>query len=110
MRHLKWHVALGALVLGLAWVMTAHALAAEAPTVGIKEFKYEPPVITVRVGAKVTWVNHDEETHTVTSATGTFSSLGLSHGERFAQTFTRPGTYPYFCALHPYMKATVVVK
>jgi len=88
----------------------AHALAATPPTIGIKEFKYGPPMLTVPVGTTVTWVNHDEEPHTVTSGTGAFSSAGLVHEDTFVQTFTKPGTYQYFCAIHPYMKGTLVVK
>ena len=84
--------------------------AAPSPSIQIGDFKFTPPILTVRMGTTVTWTNRDEETHTVTSATGAFGSTGLSHDETFAQTFTRPGTYQYFCALHPHMKATVVVK
>ena len=97
---------------GLAAVLVAasHAPAARPVRVDIKDFKYGPPQITVPVGEKVTWTNHDEETHTITSATGAFSSTGLGHDETYTQTFTKPGTYAYFCALHPQMRATVVVR
>ena len=94
----------------VAWLAGAHALAATAPTVGIKEFKYAPTALTVSLGTTVTWVNHDEEPHTVTSASGAFASSGLVKDDSFAQTFTKRGTYQYFCALHPHMKATVVVR
>jgi len=62
------------------------------------------------VGTTVTWVNHDEEPHTVTSGTGAFSSAGLVNDDTFVRTFTKPGTYQYFCAIHPYMKGTLVGK
>ena len=78
--------------------------------VEIKDFKFQPSSITVAAGTTVTWVNDDDEPHTITSATGAFGSAGLSHDETFAQTFARPGTYAYFCALHPQMRATVVVR
>ena|SRR2546425_12610251 len=99
-------------VCGLATALLAasHAPASSAANVGIKAFKYAPPMLTVPVGTTVTWTNHDEDPHTVTSATGAFTSAGLSNEETFAQTFTRPGTYQYFCALHPHMRATVVVE
>ena len=61
-------------------------------------------------GETVTWVNHDEETHTVTSTAGKFSSPALEADQTFSHTFGEPGTYTYVCALHPYMRATVVVK
>jgi plastocyanin len=97
-----------ALALTLA---AASLVGAAAPArVDIKDFKYGPARLTVAAGTRVTWTNHDEEPHTITSASGAFSSTGLSHDDTFSQTFTRPGTYAYFCALHPQMKATVVVR
>src|SRR5215475_7361396 len=98
----------------LANVHTAPSPAHAAPTrpvsITITEFTFTPPVLTVPVGTTVTWVNRDEEPHTVTSTTGGFGSAGLANEETFAQQFTHPGTYTYFCALHPHMRATVVVK
>jgi plastocyanin len=105
----RWRAAFVA-GLALAALMTAHASASSPVAVGIKEFAFEPATLTVPVGTTVTWTNHDEEPHTVTSATGAFRSAGLSNEDTFSQTFTHPGTYQYFCALHPHMKATVVVK
>ena len=96
--------------LALAALMAGHASASSPVAVGIEEFTFAPARLTVPVGTTVRWTNHDEEPHTVTSATGAFSSVGLSNEDTFSQTFTHPGTYQYFCALHPHMKATVVVK
>jgi len=64
----------------------------------------------VPVGTTVTWTNEDDMVHTVTSTTKVFSSSELNTGQSFSYTFTTPGTYPYFCALHPRMTATVIVK
>ena len=94
----------------LAGLTAAHGAERSAVSVAVQEFKFAPPVLTVRAGTTVTWTNHDEETHTVTSATGAFASAGLGHEEGFSQTFTRPGRYEYFCALHPHMKAAVIVQ
>jgi plastocyanin len=109
-RALAWYrralVAAGAMAL----LIGAHALATTPPTIEIKGFKYGPPILSVPVGTTLTWINHDEEPHTVTSATGAFSSAGLVNDDTFVQTFTKPGTYQYFCKIHPYMKGTVVVK
>jgi len=101
-----------ALMIGLALAGTTagHALAARSVTVGIKEFKFAPAALEVHPGTTVTWTNRDEETHTITSTTGAFASAGLGNDETFSQTFSKPGTYEYFCALHPKMRATVVVK
>ena len=107
----RWSLG-AAMVVGLTLaVLDIGAASAASPVVvDITEFTFAPAALTVPVGTKVTWTNHDEEPHTITSATGAFSSTGLSHEETFAQTFTRPGTYQYFCALHPHMKATVTVQ
>jgi plastocyanin len=101
---------LGGGVLAVALVTADHSRGATGPAIGIKDFTYSPLTLTVPAGTTVTWVNHDEETHTVTSATSAFTSAGLGNDEAFAQTFVRPGVYAYFCALHPHMRATVVVK
>ena len=109
MKNPKWRaVVLAGLV--VAGLTVTDAGAASSAAVGIKEFTFTPPALTVPVGTTVTWINHDEEPHTITSANGSFGSTGLSHEETFAQTFTRPGRYEYYCALHPHMKATVIVK
>jgi plastocyanin len=79
-------------------------------SVDIKDSRYLPATITVPVGTAVRWTNHDEETHTVTSTTGAFGSLGLDLDETFTHTFTVPGTYPYACDLHPFMSGTIVVE
>jgi plastocyanin len=109
MKNHSWKVVI---VVGivLAGLTAAHAAERSSAAIGVQEFKFAPSVLTVRVGTTVTWTNHDEETHTITSATGAFASAGLGHEEGFSQIFTRPGRYEYFCALHPNMKATVIVR
>lgn len=105
-------LAVAGLLAGLlvALIAADHASASTAAIVSIEHFAFAPSVLTVPLGTTVTWTNHDEETHTVTSVAGTFGSAGLDMDETFSQTFTKPGTYSYFCALHPRMRATVVVK
>jgi len=101
---------------GFLTVMLAMALAlaavadAATPRVQIKEFKFVPALLTVPVGATVTWTNGDEEAHTVTATDRAYTSTGLEAKETYTHRFTTPGTYTYFCALHPHMTATVVVK
>jgi plastocyanin len=80
------------------------------PRIEIKEHKYSPATLTVQVGTTVTWVNHDDDVHTVTSSAQAFTSRGIDTDETFTYTFTKPGTYAYFCSLHPLMTATIVVK
>ena len=83
---------------------------ADGPQVRIEEFHFTPATLTVPVGTTVTWTNNDGTLHTVTSATKVFTSAGLDDGGAFSYTFTSPGTYSYFCKLHPHMTGTIVVK
>ena len=84
--------------------------AATAPQVTVEQATFGPATLTIHVGATVTWVNHDSDLHTVTSTQGLFASPGLDSGDTFAYRFTTPGTYPYFCAVHPHMKGTIIVQ
>ncbi len=85
-------------------------VAATAPQVTLEHATFGPAAVTISVGTIVTWVNNDGDLHTVTSSQGLFASPGLDPGDTFAHRFTAPGTYPYFCALHPHMKGTIVVQ
>lgn len=105
-----WGPILIAVALVAAGLPAGDVSAGNPATVSINEFAFTPSVLTVPAGTKVTWTNHDEEPHTITSADGAFGSSGLSHDEGFSQTFARPGRYEYYCALHPHMKATVIVR
>lgn len=84
--------------------------ASKAYDVEIKDFAFSPATLTVPVGAKITWVNKDEEPHTVVSTSDAFKSKALDTDEQFSFTFAKPGTYKYFCSVHPKMVATVVVE
>jgi len=91
-------------------VRAATASDAGTPQILIRNFRFEPTTLEVPVGVSVTWVNQDEEIHTVTSTQGLFISPGLDGDEHFSFRFEKPGTYEYRCALHPQMKGTVVVR
>ena len=79
--------------------------------VGIRNFHFEPMQLVVPAGATVTWTNHDEEPHVVTSAGNQFkSSPALDTDDHYSAVFTKPGTYAYYCSIHPQMTATIVVK
>jgi plastocyanin len=90
--------------------VAAAAPEAAGPRVEIKHHQYVPATLTVPVGTTVTWINRDDDVHTVISTAEKFRSRGMDTDERFSQTFTAPGTYEYFCTLHPLMKAKVIVK
>ena len=64
----------------------------------------------MQAGTTVTWINADDAPHTVVSSTKLFKSSALDTEDKFSFTFTTPGTYEYFCSLHPHMTGTVVVE
>jgi plastocyanin len=68
--------------------------------------------LTVAPGTTVTWVNRDEEPHTVVSADKAlrFKSQALDTNDKFSFVFDKPGTYQYFCSVHSHMVGTIVVK
>ena len=81
-----------------------------AATVTLIDESYQPPALEVAVGATVTWENIDgDDDHTVTSTDGAFNSGVLPAGSAFEYSFDAPGTYPYFCAIHPEMEGTITV-
>ena len=77
----------------------------------IKDFHFSPETLTVRSGEKVTWINRDEEPHTVVSVEKQFKkSTALDTDQEFTITAGAPGTYTYFCSVHPKMTGTIVVE
>ncbi|WP_333678168.1 cupredoxin family copper-binding protein [Dyella sp.] len=79
--------------------------------VTIEKFAFQPKELSVPVGTKVVWTNKDEEPHTVTSPGEQFkSSKALDGGDTYSVTFSKPGTYTYFCTVHPFMTGTITVK
>jgi len=80
--------------------------------VKIDNFSFGPATITVAVGTTVTWTNRDDIPHTVVSADDprAFKSKVMDTDEKFSFTFTKAGTFPYFCSVHPKMTGTVVVQ
>ena len=88
-----------------------------APNPGLQQividnFTFSPAKLTVAVGSQVTWVNHDDVPHTVTSTAKPklFDSGTMDTDDQFSHVFAAPGTYNYFCAVHPHMTAQIIVK
>ena len=98
-----------AVAMALLWT-AAGAGAAEPAQIEVKDFMFAPTTLTVSVGTQVTWVNKDDEPHTVVSDTGTFRSGAMDTNESFSFKFDKPGTYHFTCSIHPRMVGTVVVK
>lgn len=96
--------------LAVAPQLSANPQQAATAEVKIDNFSFGPATLTVAPGTTVTWVNRDDIPHTVVSTDSVFKSKVMDTDEKFSYTFTKPGTYPYFCSIHPKMTATVVVK
>jgi len=120
MKKVKW-------IFGLATiVLTAFALTAGTSTIlagspggnpaggaaiKIDNFSFGPATITIPAGSTVTWTNNDDVPHVVTSDDNKmFKSKALDTDDHFSFTFTKPGTYNYYCAIHPKMTAKIVVQ
>ena len=97
-----------ALALTLASAQNAHSAA--PATITIDNFTFGPQQLDIGVGTTVTWVNHDDIPHSVVNGGKAFRSKALDTDESYSFTFTTPGTFDYFCGLHPHMVGKVVVK
>ncbi|HET9394009.1 MAG TPA: cupredoxin family copper-binding protein [Candidatus Rubrimentiphilum sp.] len=104
------------LMLSVAAAVSLVSVAAVSPampaahTVQIKGFAFAPKSLTINAGETVKFVNDDSEAHTVVADKGAFSSGGLDTNDSWSVRLQKPGTYTYFCSLHPYMKGTIVVQ
>jgi plastocyanin len=120
MKRIKWILGLAAMMVAAFALTTATrpSLAkstgdkpASGATVKIDNFSFGPAEITVPAGTTVTWTNNDDVPHVVTSDDNKmFKSKALDTDDRFSFTFTKPGTYNYYCAIHPKMTAKIVVQ
>jgi plastocyanin len=105
---------LGVLGLGVGQKSSAALAQDKASTAEVKidNFSFGPASLTVAVGTTVIWTNRDDIPHTVVSTDDpkTFKSKVLDTDERFSFTFTKAGTYAYFCSVHPKMTGKVIVQ
>jgi plastocyanin len=86
------------------------APAEQADRIIVSDFMFQPTTLTIKAGSTVTWVNMDDEPHTIVSATGLFRSAALDTQETFSFKFDEPGTYLFVCSIHPRMTGTIVVQ
>ena len=111
----KWSVgvlaAIASAMLLAGAISLAQATAADAgPQVIIDNYAFSPASLTVKVGTTVTWINQDDDAHTVDSTQGKFKSGTLNKGGQFEFRFTEAGEYPFFCRFHPKMTGKVIVQ
>jgi len=78
--------------------------------VKVDNFTFSPDTLTVPVNSAVTWVNKDDIPHVITSNEGLFKSKALDTDQEYSYTFTKAGTYPYYCSIHPKMVGKIVVQ
>lgn len=111
-----WSRASTALAWSLCATFALPALIAGAASPGqnvevnISKFAYAPKEITIAPGTKVTWINHDETPHTVTSNDKSFASKGLDTDDKFEHSFASEGDFNYICTVHPFMTGVVHVR
>ncbi len=102
----------GGMMMGRAGSSPQTPLVAEQRqvTVEIRDFEYFPRDLTVAAGAEVTWFNRDAAPHTATDKAAGWDTGLLDKNESAPLTFDTPGSYSYFCTVHPSMKATLTVR
>lgn len=118
MRRTIWSLGIAAVAILILMAagsrITASAVAQDGKpaetAVKIDNFNFSPSPLTVAAGTTIRWTNRDDIPHTVVSEDKSFKSKVLDTDETFAYTFTKPGTYTYFCSIHPKMTGKVVVQ
>jgi plastocyanin len=83
--------------------------AVRSEKVEIVDFAYDPDPTTIQAGGKVTWINRDSAPHTATADDGSFDTGTIEQGKLKSESFKQPGTYTYFCEVHPSMHGTIEV-
>jgi plastocyanin len=110
-RQLRLSAAAALLAGVLTGTVASYAvLGAGEATATIDNFTFSPARLTVKAGTTVTWHNEDDIPHRVAASSRLFKSEALDTDDSFSFTFTEPGTYDYFCSLHPRMTGTVIVE
>ncbi len=90
----------------------APAASTKKPSITISNYSFHPATLTAKKGSTVTWVNKDDDVHTIKGTDGpeAFGSPALDSGSAFGFTFRQAGTYHYICSVHPYMHGVIVVR
>src|SRR5215469_16714168 len=78
--------------------------------VRVDNFSFWPETLTVAVNSTVIWVNKDDVPHVIASNDGLFKSKALDTDDKYSYTFSKAGTYAYYCSIHPKMVGKIVVQ
>jgi plastocyanin len=114
--NLLWSAVALVLPMAVASVLVLHPTGAKGEAaasrmeVRVDNFTFGPATLTVPVNSTVTWVNKDDLPHVIASNDGVFKSKALDTEDKYSFTFSKPGTYAYFCSIHPKMVGTIIVK
>ncbi len=103
-------VAIATLAAVIFAAASAQPAAPAVTEVKIDNFSFNPTALKVKAGTTIHWTNHDDLPHNVVAEDKTFRSKVMDTDEQFSFTFDKPGTYSYFCGLHPRMKGTITVE
>lgn len=100
------------IAIALLGALCAGGFAQQSTSAEIKidNFSFTPTTISVASGTTVTWINRDDIPHKVAGTNDEFKSKVLDTDEKFSYTFSKTGTYSYFCSLHPKMTGQIVVR
>src|SRR5215470_5648940 len=117
MKRTCWTLSVAALAIILIMMAGRSKTYGASPTeekqsteVKIDNFVFSPNTLTVPAGTTIRWTNHDDIPHNVVADDKSFKSRVLDTDEAFPYTFSKPGTYTYFCSIHPKMTGKVVVQ
>lgn len=108
MRISEFFLIAALMVLSLC-LLSGAALAQMNNSISIKDFAFEPNILTVTVGTTVTWTNSDPVQHEAASDNGTYDSGIMNPNDQFTYSFSQPGNYSYYCKIHPYMFGMIQV-
>ena len=109
LRALSRYAWLGTRLIAFSMVPAVVPVGSTQISATIQHFAISPNPIAIAPGSTVTWTNLDGVAHMVTADDGSWGSGTLGQGATFSHVFTSPGAYTYHCAIHPFMKGTVVV-
>lgn len=111
-RHVLIRLAIAVLIAPWFAMLAASPAQASAESVTMSGYAFQPAQITIHVGDSVTWTNRDQAPHDASATSGPvmFHSPTLSTGQSWTYTFSQPGTYSYYCSIHPSMRAKIVVQ
>lgn len=117
MKRTCWTLGIAALAIMLTMMAGRSRALGTVPTddkqateIKIDNFVFSPNTITVPAGTTIRWTNHDDIPHNVVADDKSFKSKVMDTDEAFSFTFSKPGTYSYFCSIHPKMTGKVVVQ